>query len=276
VAAAFVQSIEFTGSNVASSTALLNGVAAGNFLALGYGALYDTGNGNVASTDDKNGTYEVTVAPTTQAGGGGDNNAFLHYKENVLAGNTTATIDTGTGNQFIAGAFAEFSGIALTGSLDRQTSESVANGVDATPATGTTADTTQADEIAIAVCCVLDTVGFDASLGIDTPATVGYSNIGVEQDSSTFQGYAMDYKILAAIGGQSAAWGTLDGNYLNIGKIATFKAVAAPGANAPTERSASRFRLADLLTRSYGGLRARLTPGAKGWWKTASGVMVPA
>jgi hypothetical protein len=218
LAIAFVQ--KQTGRAAGSNSfalALGTNVTAGNFLSACY-SVFDAGNPtNTAPTGG--GTWATTTAPTAQ----GEANAFINYAMNATGGATTVTVDYGT-DFYLAGSVTEFSGLETASALDQQTSNS--DGGSSTPTSGNTGATAQADELVLACVSVSAT---DSSVGLDTPATTGYTNLHVEQDSLNFMGHASDYKIVAATGAQSAAWGTLDAAYAWSAKIATFKAAAAAG-----------------------------------------------
>ena len=148
-------------------------------------------------TDTQSNGWSTTTEPTSQGGG----NAFLCYAEDVAAGNTTVTLDYGTGF-YITGEFAEFSGVVVVSPLDQQTSGSSA--WSNSPATGTTGTLAQTDELVLAV---VGGQASNANEGFDVPATTGYTNLYVEQDGSLHESGSGDYKFVAATTGVSAAWG---------------------------------------------------------------------
>lgn len=216
----FVQSVGFQGDAVNSIQATLNGVAGGNFLATLNGVSVGGTPTNSAPTDTQSNGWSTTTEPTSQGGG----NAFLCYAEDVAAGNTTVTLDYGTGF-YITGEFAEFSGVVVVSPLDQQTSGSSA--WSNSPATGTTGTLAQADELVLAV---VGGQASNANEGFDVPATTGYTNLYVEQDGSLHESGSGDYKFVAATTGVSAAWGTTTASIPWSAKLATFKLAAGQSA----------------------------------------------
>lgn len=216
----FVQSVGFQGDAVNSIQATLNGVAGGNFLATLNGVNVGGTPTNSAPTDTQSNGWSTTTEPTSQGGG----NAFLCYAEDVAAGNTTVTLDYGTGF-YITGEFAEFSGVVVVSPLDQQTSGSSA--WSNSPATGTTGTLAQADELVLAV---VGGQASNANEGFDVPATTGYTNLYVEQDGSLHESGSGDYKFVAATTGVSAAWGTTTASIPWSAKLATFKLAAGQSA----------------------------------------------
>lgn len=216
----FVQSVGFQGDNVNSTQATLNGVSGGNFLATLNGVYVGGTPPNSAPTDTQSNGWSTTTEPTSQGGG----NAFLCYAEDVAAGNTTVTLDYGTGF-YITGEFAEFSGVVVVSPLDQQTSGSSAGSN--SPATGTTGTLAQADELVLAV---VGGQASNANEGFDVPAATGYTNLYVEQDGSLHESGSGDYKFVSATTGVSAAWGTTTASIPWSAKLATFKLAAGQSA----------------------------------------------
>lgn len=214
----FVQSIGYSSGSTNSITATLNGIAAGNFLASMNGAFVSGGGpANTAPSDDKLNTWNTTTAPTIH-----DNtNALINYAMSVAAGNTVLTVDYGTGFA-IDGEFAEFSGLATSSAIDKQTEDGSAS--DSTPTVGPTAATTVADELVL-VCLATGNAGSPA--GIDVPATTSYNNLWFQDNNVNNVGSSGDYKIVSATGTQDAAWGTLAAASSWCSKIATFKIAGA-------------------------------------------------
>jgi hypothetical protein len=212
MAIAFVQSVQFQGDAVNSVQVILPNVVAGNFLSIQDQAFLASA--EPAPSDDKLNTWNAT----TVLGGGGVL-AHVSYAMNVAVGTTTVTMDYGTGF-YCGGSGNEFSGMATSSALDVQTENT---GTSTTPTSGTTGSTAQNDEL------ILVAVGVDVNdtnVGLDVPATTGYTNLSVEQNAQLHVGHSTDYKIVAATGVQSAAWGTIvSANWA--GKIATFTAPVA-------------------------------------------------
>lgn len=198
------------------------GLAAGNSLDLVFGASTTAGNyltvqatpwdgvGPPQNLPTGLGTWNTTTAPTQNGGG----NAFINYNESCSAG-TTITLDYGTGFYLEASA-CEWTGVQNSSSVREQTQN---NGTSTTPTSGTTGGSTVAGDLVVACCQVSEN---EANVGLDVPATTGYTNIHVEQASNVTMGHASDFKTASA-GAQSAAWGTLGGSWRWSAKIVVFK-----------------------------------------------------
>ncbi len=214
-----------TGSNVDSVSGSFSALpAAGNFIGVGvsvFSGSADLPTGCV--TDNQgNGSYPRAVRGPVHAI---NTVSGIFYAENIgsPSGTFTITVDpSGTGNLIEFGA-AEFSNMATSASLDKtQTNE----GDSSTPTSGTTATTTQADELVLAV---LATGNSSSALGIDLPS--GFTNITINQDEASTVGHSFDYKIVSATGTQLADWGSVVvSNDPWSGCIATFKAAGGGGA----------------------------------------------
>lgn len=214
-----VQSVAFKlGSNVTTVDVTLNGVVAGNFLAIQVGIIQNATHQQPVNSPDGNGnTWSTTTPSALQA----LMVEYISYAMNVSAGNTTVTLDQGGSDPFAySGSFGEYSGVALALALDQEASN-VGNST--TPTTGTTPPTTQDDELVLA--CVTTDVVADP-VGIDVPPTAGYTNITVDQNGTAIWAYATDYKVVSATGAQSADYGTITSSNW-VAKIATFKAAVA-------------------------------------------------
>lgn len=223
MAIAYVQEIEGEGPSVNSFPLTLGtNVTAGNFLGAMY-SVFLSGGSIPNATPTGGGTWNTTTAPTEQNAG----NAFVCYAMNATGGATTVTVDYGTGF-YVEGSVVEFSGMVTTSALDVQTSNS--NAGSTTPTSGTTGTTSQANELVL-VCVQVSTSS--TNVGLDVPATTGYTNLHVEQDSGSTIGHSSDYKIVSATGTQSAAWGTLSASEAWSAKIATFKEASAGGVTLP-------------------------------------------
>lgn len=226
---AFVQRVTGSGANVNTQTFTLNGVAAGSLL-VNCSSL-DGDQANITPTDDRGNTWSTTTEVTPQSC-----ESYINYAQNAAAGNTVVTTDYGTGF-YIEGSVSEFSGVATSNALDVQASNGSAGS--ATPTSGTTGATSVADSVVIAC---LACAGNTNDQGIDTPATTGYSNMHVHQSYFDTIGHSSDYKILAATGTQSAAWGTLNGSYPWTAKIVVFKGAGAGGGGSQAPRSMHQYR----------------------------------
>lgn len=223
MAIAFVQSIAGGAENSNSyGLAYSSNTTAGNFLAHQAG-IWDSPNPSVTAPTG-GGTWSTTTGPTA-----GATNAFICYCASATGGATTVTVDYGTGF-YLRVCISEFSGLATASTLDVQTSNS---GTSNSPTSGTTGTTAQADELVLASMAA-DTGPLAGGVGIDVPATTGYTNLDVWQQNSDvsaldYAGFSADYKIVSSTAAQSAAWGTLTASFVWRGKIATFKAAAAAG-----------------------------------------------
>jgi hypothetical protein len=232
---AFVQRVTGSGAVVNAQSYTLNGVAAGALL-VNCNSL-DGDQENATPSDDRGNTWNTTTEVTPQSC-----EAYINYAQNASAGNTVVTVDYGTGF-YIEGSLAEFSGVATSGALDQQASNS--NAGSATPTSGTTGATTEADSLVVAC---LACAGNTNDQGIDTPAATGFSNLHVHQSYFDTIGHSSDYKVVAATGAQSASWGTMNGSYPWAAKIATFKGA---GAASPVALEHSEWPLS--LRGAHGG-----------------------
>jgi hypothetical protein len=95
--------------------------------------------------------------------------------------------------------------------------------------TMTTAATSQADEIVVAVC----QNAFDTGITSMATPTTGYTSVFNQDENGGALGFggAMAYKFVAATGAQSATFTDATANF--IGAVATFKVAAAGGGQAP-------------------------------------------
>jgi len=209
--------------------------SAGNFIVVGI-SNWDAGSTDqaLAVSDNQGNTYYEAITSDES----GDAVASIWYAYNIGSptGTFTVTINPAGTDDYLAACAAEFSGLTTTDPKD-VTVKSI--GTNTSPVCGPTATTNQADELVIAVVQVSAS---DPTVGLDVPATTGYTNIEVEQDSSGIQGLSMDYKIVSSTGTQSAAWGTLDATPSGgwAGVIATFK--AAGGGGGGSDGPAAGFR----------------------------------
>lgn len=163
--------------------------------------------GNV--TDNQGNTYTFIEE---RANVSGDARAATYYALNIGAPSGTFTVTlnmSGASDAMVVGS-AEFSGVAVTGALDQHTT---GQGTSAAPSTGTTASTSQADEVAVG------TVEIGTNGPYVTPS--GWSQIIEEDDNSGIQGGESVYQILSAVGTPAATWST--GSVGWSGCIATFK-----------------------------------------------------
>lgn len=131
----------------------------------------------------------------------------------------TATLPAGS---FCVWSASEFSGIDPTSHLDK-TGDSGAG--TSSPCTVTAGGANaQADELVLAALTVTSNL---SNASIQTPASIGYSSLGVEQDALNHQGGEFSFRIVSAGETSSASWthGTASGRSA---AIATYKASTAP------------------------------------------------
>lgn len=221
--------------------------AAGNFIGVGV-SHYDGSTGDTAAgsvSDNQGGTSYSRAVQSPEAGNA---TASIHYRENISSpsGTFTVTINPAGTSGYIVGVGVEYSGVATSSSLDKTATNS---GSSSTPTSGTTAALAQADELVIACLQVSST---ETNSEIDVPATTGYTNRCIEQDSNSYGAMSTDDKVVAATTAVSASWGNLVGPQPWSACIATFKAA---GAGTQTVNP-----LGALAKGAYGAFT--LTPGA--------------
>ena len=208
---AFIQKKTGGGAGVNSFALTFDAnTVADNFLAALYSAFL-SGGGPPNNAPTGGGTWFTTVAPTSQNSG----NAFICYAPRATGGATTVTVDYGTGF-FIEGVVAEFNKINLW-PLHQEASNS--NAASSTPTSGTTL-ITESDRQLVLVCCAV--TASEVDIGIDVPATTGYTNLHVQQNANDTNGISADYKYVDSRATQSGAWGTLNVAAPWSAKIATF------------------------------------------------------
>jgi len=170
--------------------------------------------GTSTVTDNKSNTYTRAIQVQASA------NAYtaIHSAKAATSGGTftiTISVVSGTGNYFCSAAM-EWDGIT-SATLD-QTSSNTGTGVLAGDS-GTTAATTTASELVVASIYPLVS---SAAIGISSPATTGYTALGVQQDNSAHAGWQGSYKTVSATGTQIANWTWTAANGNFGGVIATY------------------------------------------------------
>lgn len=246
---ALVRSATNSVSGLNSVTVSLPTAAVGNKLIL-CAAVWQGDNTSPNSTPSSVSAGSATGAWTEHAEGGFATTNNGNHGEQVSiwsadvaqAGAVTVTINF-PGAWYAQVTVAEFSGLAAgAGAFDRSAARAGDTSTDTTPDAGPTAATTQTHELVVAA---LGIAGSASNAGIDA-ATAGYTNIAVGQDSVTTSAFSFDWKNVAATGTQSAAWGTLASNAgAWSAAIATFRAAAVAGGQAPTVRQSSTANLKD-------------------------------
>jgi hypothetical protein len=224
VAIAFVGGVKTSGGGVLSIT-LSRSVTAGNRLFASSAAYEDlsTPDGLPNTVSDAVDAYTQDFKSTQLAAFGGQNSAALYSTASAsTTGSRTMTLTYSASDAFCSGTYFEFSGITTSSAVDKTATNS--NAGSTTPDSGTTAATTQADEVVIGVIAVPA-----ASSNVALALPSGFTNIGKEQDANSFIGFSTDYKIVSATGTQQVAWGTMSGSYTWTAMVATYKAAAGGG-----------------------------------------------
>jgi hypothetical protein len=208
-----------------------SGVAAGNTILVDVALSITTGAPTVS--DSKGNTYSAFPSATNNTNGfmviG-----FRAYVNSALVSGDHITI-TWTGMAVVVAAAAEWSGLTLTTPNDRT---AAASGMSTSPSSGSTATTTQANELVMGVIASLgDSASFfpgSGFTGMDSPP------VGLLGGVTLTLG--REYKIVAATGAY-AATGTLPPNESWAAEVATYKGcpdglgpvVTAPAAVKVTE-----------------------------------------
>lgn len=204
---------------VASASKSITGVTAGNAV-LCLAALADpTTTRNKTAVPTPSGGWSVAIAPT-----GPDNtNAYMpqlavFYKLNASSGTHTADFTTLPAGSFIALDLVELSALPTSGALDVTASAISPTNTTVSSGTVTTATTTRADGIAIAMGGVGGASGASA---MSSPPTTGYTSLAIDTTA-----YSFGYKLLSALGTQSGGF-TWTGSSDFQGVLAVFKGVLA-------------------------------------------------
>lgn len=183
------------------------------------------------ATDNQSGnTYTTQVS----------RDAAFNFGESAIISGTvvgSAGTFTITLHNHGTGAFAniancqEWSGITSV-TADKTTS---ATGSSAAPSTGTTATTTQNEELLVGVTVANSNQSWTANSGGSNPSS-GWTMPINETDSATFQAGAAVYRTVNATGAYVHVWAdTTSDNWSGV--IATFKGAAGGGGGTPPTRS---------------------------------------
>lgn len=225
---AYVQkTVKFQAVNVTSVTAASITPTAGNQLVATVSAWSQSTGGStttpwsMAASDGTN-TWTTDVAQ--------DDNT--HYARgliasalNVVGSAVSVTITPtvgGSGTFYCNGNITEFSGTLTASALDSVSAAADIAG-STTSATATlSGNTAQADELLIALLVIDDTT---TNAHISTPASSGYTSIGVDHDANNSIGYEASYKVVSSVGTHSAGW-TFDSIVDGVVLIAAYKAAA--------------------------------------------------
>lgn len=223
--AAFVQST--TASESANATPLTtSAITTTSTNLLVAGISYDSGTLNTITgiTDSKGNTWLKAIELDAAA------LLSLWYCAGITGGSghtLTIAYNDGVGSA-ISCVLQEFSGVATSSPLDKTIS---AQGTSAAPSSGATATTTQADELVIGL------VGW---AGATSTASLGSGYTNLAQVALADASTAMESKIVAATGAQTAAM-TLGASRDWAAICATFKAAAGGGGSVASRTGLMAF-----------------------------------
>lgn len=212
MAVAFIQTSNAASTASTNPISFLSKPTPGNFIVVAIGTQYlNTANEVSSVTDNGGNTYQKAISNTAASYPTCD----IWYAENVQPTATathTITVTTlGTGS--VQGAvIQEFSGVAYSASLDKTASNVTNTGTNID--SGTTANTTQTDELIIVVGCQHPAA---VTLSVGT----GYSNFDYDVGNQTPVG--MESKVVNAFATQNG-FITSNRSINAVGLIATFKA----------------------------------------------------
>jgi hypothetical protein len=218
MAASIVQTssiLRTTGSGSSSTQSFSSNLTAGN-TAFFIGGNYPSGFSTVSGSSS--GSYTKAIG----FGDGGDNFIEIWYKEDIAGGAETVTITpTSTSGNYITSFLVEASGLNTSSLLDR-TGSAATTGTSHTVTAS--AANTQSDVLVFTA--IIADVG-SSSISWGTPS--GYTLTGRENDSNTYTGIQVAYKIVTANETSSATATSVSLNADSV--IATFKTA---GASSPT------------------------------------------
>jgi hypothetical protein len=152
-------------------------------------------------TDNQgNGTYANDVVRPDAAAATGTS-AVIASKANVVSSGTfTAKFDTSVSTSDFTCCAIAFSGVLAASPLDVTASAFTENADQSSQVTGTTGVTAQADSVAIIALAV------NNGVNVTSLAATGYTITASQPDGAGALTGAFGYKILSAIGAQSATW----------------------------------------------------------------------
>jgi hypothetical protein len=134
----------------------------------------------------------------------GNNKVTVWWKKAGASEPSTYTYDPqNTGALYASACALNWTGQDLDSPIDRFFT---VNGTSSTPSITDSTPTSTARQLVIAAMAADES---QLNIGIDVPATPGYTNAHVEQNANDYNGLSVDHKIVSTIGTQSAAWGTL-------------------------------------------------------------------
>jgi hypothetical protein len=218
VAIALTQSVTGNGA-----TLTLNGVASDGLLTL-QDSYFRIGSSTAEPVPtDTQGTWSVGSSGTAALIGGGFSGTGIFYQKKASAGVHTVTPEA---NQSHNATLCEWSGVNTVSPLDVSANAKTDNFSGTSQATGTTASTSQADEI------VLISLGLSCSVGVAdvgfTDPVPGYTTLQKVVNDLIDVGTFHAYKVIAEFGTQSATfnWTDTEANQCSGAAIATFKATS--------------------------------------------------
>lgn len=218
MAASIVQTssiLRTTGSGSSSTQSFSSNLTAGN-TAFFIGGNYPSGFSTVSGSSS--GSYTKAIG----FGDSGDNFIEIWYKENIAGGAETVTITpTSTSGNYITSFLVEASGLNTSSLLDRTGSATTTG----TSHTVTASAANMQSDVLVFTAIIADEGNSSISWG--TPS--GYTLTGRENDSNTYTGIQVAYKIVTANETSSATATSVSFNADSV--IATFKTA---GASSPT------------------------------------------
>src|SRR5882757_529200 len=182
-------------------TPALSGVGVGNFLCICIQYYCNAPGG--ASVTPSGWSAAIAPAPIGSAFTAGDDIGLaIYYLENT-AGGSYAPAVTITNGAAAFGVMAEFSGVALSGSIDK-----VANGQSISTtqsrASGTTAALSAANDLAIACMFLGSSPGIANAAILDPPS--GFSSINVDNNTAADIGLEACYQLLSSASAIGTSW----------------------------------------------------------------------
>ena len=200
--------IKFVQSTTGTGNLTLNGVAAGNTLIALDSTYRNPSTGTaVATPTDTGGTFTGGIggACALLFASAWDVGIGIFYQANAASGTHTVTYEASTVRQH---TLAEFSGMKASGILDVSATAKTDNGTVTSQSTGTTGATAQADELIIIGIGVAHDTGA-ANIGFTNPVS-GFTTLHIISDTSSNIGTMHAYKIVSAVGAQSATFNWTD------------------------------------------------------------------
>lgn len=173
-----------------------------------------------AVTDNKGNTYNrvATRAADTNV------SCAIYYAYNVSGGASfTITLDPLTTTNYGAWSATEITGATTTDPLDQNVDAAANDALATTVSSGTSASTTQANEIVFGVCAIAN--GDQASITVES-VSPSWNQLTEELSWTNFVPGESDYRIISSTGTQAINW-TYATAGRSVGMLATFKEAAA-------------------------------------------------